>query len=442
MVCLLVKIKYIICAKFHTQHFCFNVMCGDNKNLFLLILMENFTQLKSPHIVCVLWEFDSFLRDSAILKSQALGQMRYLLSLGARITIICSDPDPVDFMESFGARIKNDGFEVIVVGTKGYANLLSLMDFRKQLAALDRKFSIDCIYIRNFWNILAIPSKKIKVLFDLRGANQEETAFNAKDRWGLKLALKNKIYSYFEREAIKRANFLQCVSFPLKKYIGEHFGRKDAEVVSSCFEVGRFALSRQTREKMREMLCITQDEIAFMFLGGMASYQEIDFMLLLWGEIAAAVPESKFIFFTSDKNHGIVKDKLLAVGVFGERFIIRSVGYDDVPKFCAAGDFGFLLRQDIVLNHVASPVKFSEYLAAGLGVITSPKVGDISGCVEDSRVGCLVEVGDMNSSVNAIKSLVDQFRKDRMAFSAHAQKIAHEKFSWDAYRDYYIKRYF
>lgn len=404
--------------------------------------MKSFRKLKTPHIVCILWELDSFLRNSAILKSQALGQMRYLLSLGARITIICSDPNPVSFMATFGARLKAEGFEVIAVGTRGYANLLSLRDFKRQIGMLTDDLPIDYIYMRNFWNILAIPDKKVKVLFDLRGANQEETAFNSRSNWSVRLAIKNKIYSYFERKAILRADFLQCVSFPLKKYIDEHFGRNDAAVVSSCFEEERFGQSRQCRENAREMLCIKKHEIVFMFLGGLAPYQEIDFMFAVWGKLATVVPRSKFIFFTSDNNHGAVKVKLVDAGIPVDRFIIRSIGYDEVPKFCAAGDFGFLLRQDIVLNHVASPVKFSEYLAAGLGVITSPNVGDISACVVDNRVGCLVEVGDVDSSVKRIVNLVGEFEKDPAAFSGHSQEIAHAKFRWGSYRDYYIKRYF
>lgn len=404
--------------------------------------MKKNLRFKYPHIVCILWEFDSFLRNSAILKSQALGQMRYLLSLGARITIVCSDPNPVSFMSSFGAYLRSEGFEVIAVGTRGYANLLGLRDFKRQISALIDNLPIDYIYMRNFWNILAIPDEKVKVLFDLRGANQEETAFNSRNNWSVKLTLKKIIYSYFERKAILRADFLQCVSFPLKKYIDEHFGRNDVVVVSSCFEEKRFAQSRQYRKNAREMLCIKKHEIVFMFLGGLAPYQEIDFMLSVWGRLAAVVPRSKFIFFTSDNNHGAVMVKLVDAGVPVDRFVIRSIGYDEVPKFCAAGDFGFLLRQDIVLNHVASPVKFSEYLAAGLGVITSPRVGDISACVVDNGVGCLVEVGDVNSSVERIVSLVGEFEKDPVAFSGHSQKIAHAKFRWDSYRDYYIKRYF
>jgi len=397
---------------------------------------------RKPHIACVLWEPDYYLRHNAILKSQALGQMRYLLSLGARITIICSDPSPNEFNKEFGADLEREGFQVIPIAKSGFKNFQTLMMFRQKLKKLNQKFAIDFFYFRNYWNFLAVPNRYIKAVFDLRGANHEETNYRAK-RWGSPiLNFKNRIYTYFERNAIKRANYMQCVSSPLKEYIFKYFLRDDVEVVNSCVEKKRFQNCRQNREKNRASLGIQPGDIVFLFLGGLYSYQEVDFMFSLWDRVARLIKNSKFLFYTSTKNYDTIKNNPLLSDIPSDRVIIKSVVYEDVPEHIAIADFGFLLRKDILLNRVASPVKFAEYLAAGLGVITSPGIGDFSKIVERHKVGCLVKVGNLEGGMQSISNLLDQFERDRSSFSSRAKEIAVTRLCWDSYKEYFLNRYF
>jgi glycosyltransferase involved in cell wall biosynthesis len=53
-------------------------------------------------------------------------------------------------------------------------------------------------------------------------------------------------------------------------------------------------------------------------------------------------------------------------------------------------DFGFILRDNILLNNVASPIKFVEYISMGVIPIISEGVGDYSSIVKKSGIGILV----------------------------------------------------
>lgn len=364
--------------------------------------------------------------------------MRYLLSLGAHVTIMCSDPSPEEFKNSFGVELEREGFQVIPIAKKGYANLQTIATFRRQLRMLDKRDPIDFIYIRNFWNILTVPSRKIKVVFDLRGANLEETEFRSIRRRGTLRKIKAGIYRYFERKAVQRANYLQCVSYPLKEYSHDRFQRDDAMVVNSCVEKNRFQGCRNSRERIRTSFGIKPEDIVFLYLGGLDSYQELDYMLLLWIEISKRIDSPFFLLYTSNEP----KNKPLLDSLPKDRLTIRSIPYEKIPEFVSAADFGFLLRQDIVLNRVASPTKFPEYLSAGLGVITTPGIGDISRLVEECKIGCLVELGDLAGGVKKILGLVEQFKHERSLFAERAQEIAARHFLWDSYKDYFIERYF
>ena len=57
-----------------------------------------------------------------------------------------------------------------------------------------------------------------------------------------------------------------------------------------------------------------------------------------------------------------------------------------VLKIC---DYGLLIREKSITNKVASPVKFAEYLFAGLKIIISPNVGDYSKFVIENNCGYL-----------------------------------------------------
>jgi len=50
-------------------------------------------------------------------------------------------------------------------------------------------------------------------------------------------------------------------------------------------------------------------------------------------------------------------------------------------------DFGILIREDTVTNQVASPTKYAEYLKAGLKVIISDNIGDMSAEVSANNLG-------------------------------------------------------
>uniref|UniRef100_UPI002630F3D7 hypothetical protein n=1 Tax=uncultured Campylobacter sp. TaxID=218934 RepID=UPI002630F3D7 len=52
-----------------------------------------------------------------------------------------------------------------------------------------------------------------------------------------------------------------------------------------------------------------------------------------------------------------------------DNFYIDSLPYDKVPLYLNAADFGVIIRNDDLINFVASPTKINEYLACGLKII-------------------------------------------------------------------------
>ena len=75
------------------------------------------------------------------------------------------------------------------------------------------------------------------------------------------------------------------------------------------------------------------------------------------------------------------------INSFPGRVDVRWCSENEVAAYLAICDYGLLLREDNLTNQVAAPVKFAEYLNAGLNVIISKAVGDFSEFVEKHACG-------------------------------------------------------
>jgi hypothetical protein len=97
---------------------------------------------------------------------------------------------------------------------------------------------------------------------------------------------------------------------------------------------------------------------------------------------------------------------------------------DRVADHLAVCDYGLLLREPTITNRVASPTKFAEYLAAGLDVLISPGLGDLSDFVR--RHGCGLVVDPGNGSLTLTPNTPERRRRNRQLARDHFEKSAHD----------------
>jgi hypothetical protein len=64
---------------------------------------------------------------------------------------------------------------------------------------------------------------------------------------------------------------------------------------------------------------------------------------------------------------------------------------EEVSQYLEIGDYGLLLRPESITNEVASPVKFAEYVGAGLKVLISPNIGDFSEFTLKNNLGSVIK---------------------------------------------------
>ncbi|MGY6560485.1 MAG: hypothetical protein ACXITV_00100 [Luteibaculaceae bacterium] len=76
---------------------------------------------------------------------------------------------------------------------------------------------------------------------------------------------------------------------------------------------------------------------------------------------------------------------------YPNRVFQKFVPENEVLDYLSRCDYGLLIRHKNITNQVASPVKFAEYLCAGLKVIISENLGDYSQLVVDNNFGFVID---------------------------------------------------
>lgn len=179
-------------------------------------------------------------------------------------------------------------------------------------------------------------------------------------------------------------------------------------------------LNLENQIKLKKQLGFQREDVILIFSGSTAGWQSSE----LLAEFVAAqlsLQEGISVLFLSKETGPIAKLK----NDFPGRVVSVFLQSEEVPNFLLVGDYGLLIREDTVTNEVSSPVKFAEYLACGLKVIISSKIGDYSQMVKEN------EVGIVYNSMPTILLPVDVMEKQR------CRNFALQNFAKNQYKDAY-----
>lgn len=213
-------------------------------------------------------------------------------------------------------------------------------------------------------NLLNKFNLKKPVISDIRGAIVEE-------RESKRSKLSN-FYSMQSRElekaVFKSAHYFFFVSDNMQKYYREKYNFKQGSAVfPTIVNEHLFYKCQALRNKYRDKLGI-KDRFTYVYVGGADHWQNVDKMILKFNKININKPNMYFfIILTCDVK--FVKKFCMNNDINVENFYIDSVAYSDVCKYLNASDYGVIIREENIMNYVASPTKINEYLACQLKVI-------------------------------------------------------------------------
>jgi glycosyltransferase involved in cell wall biosynthesis len=290
----------------------------------------------------------------------------------------------------------------------------------------------DAIYVRDraaFRPALKLARRvSAKVVYDARGLVAEESLLK-RGKWNL-LAY---YHQYRELEACRTADRLLCVSERLRTYLDKQTGRKDILVVPCCVNEHQFTYCPDARHRIRQQLGWSDETPVVAYCGGLNVWQRIEDVLRLMVEMKSLESRLKCILLVPDPRK--MSETANQMGLVNSEFHCVHAQNDAVPDLLSAADAGIILRHELLLNNVASPVKIAEYLACGLPVICSRGIGDLSDMIEDEQVGLVLDDGQPGHAFKALELVKRVHRQP--SIRKRAQQLAKERLSWSSYVDTY-----
>ena len=232
-------------------------------------------------------------------------------------------------------------------------------EFVKSLEAIDKKslivhpMGIDAFkyYLKGYKNFILWQ----------QGATADESYMRNHSKF--RYWILNKIDTF----AMKKARFILYVS----DYMREHYEQlagcsfKEKSYIMPCFNEVYDEAVYQYKDYEKKV---------FTYVGSLDLWQCFDQTAILYKQIEEHIPNTLFkvLTFNVDEAKRILSEK----GV--RNYSVACVPKEKVKQELLETTYGFILREDNMVNRVATPTKFSSYLASGVIPIFSDCLRDFS----------------------------------------------------------------
>ncbi|MBS1141073.1 MAG: hypothetical protein H6R13_2526 [Proteobacteria bacterium] len=130
---------------------------------------------------------------------------------------------------------------------------------------------------------------------------------------------------------------------------------------------------------------IQRIEDSYCYLGGMSAWQKFDVVVRIMNMVVDNNPGSTFYVATRDIQ--ICESVLRAIAsprLLNVTSVCTLNGDEEVSRFLSGVEFGFLIRDDNLVNNVSSPIKLAEYLSCGVSVITTDALRSYADSVREA----------------------------------------------------------
>lgn len=234
---------------------------------------------------------------------------------------------------------------------------------------------------------------RVPCVLDLHGTVDEKIQHSP---FSQRAAISYSISIYEELNALHYADVLITVSQQMVDIYRSRYKYLPAKtIVLPIFSTSaKRESSERARQKTREQLGF-RNNLVFVYSGGLQSWQCISEMLDVFEQICksneSAPLEPVLMFLTWEAQHKL-QEMFDQRDIPKKRIFICSVPQNEVHDYLLAGDIGLLFREKLTTNLVASPTKATEYLSAGLPILCTPYVGDISKIVANENVGLVIDI--------------------------------------------------
>ena len=306
-------------------------------------------------------------------------------------------------------------FRIIEDSIRSIGAVVERVDNFDNINADDVVITLDAHSFFSVWR----RNRKQRIINWSQGIAPEEMLFQSNGR--PKEILRSYLWRLFEKIAISHASLCIFVSDRMRQHFQKKYGyKKDNFFVMPCFNQ-EIDESSFTDEKYQKP--------TFVYAGALATWQCFDETLDLYKKIKEAIPDALLYLYTGEqeKAKAMVEERGITDVTYD------CVGYEEMQKVLSGKKYCFLIRQDMIINNVATPTKLNTYMAAGC----IPIYSDVIDAFKDKLAPISYKIRYKGSAAQVI----DSIKTLESRHISGAQVYAEYKRLFDDYysRDKYVR---
>ncbi len=258
-------------------------------------------------------------------------------------------------------------------------------------ARLVRRHRLDAIHARNHVPaaiaLIACRLAGCRMIFDLRGLMAEEYADAGIWKRG---GLAYRLTQWVQRVALRRADGLVTLTEAVRPHLSEaRAGPETTFVIPCCADFERIEARAPEREAARREL-EAGERPAMVYVGKFTGWYMEREMAELFAVARRSQPGLLFVVVTqADPAPMLAELGRCEIGPEDYRVLRAEPG--EIGRYLAAADFGISFVRPCFSKISSSPTKIGEYLAAGLPVLSTARIGDVDELLGANRVGALID---------------------------------------------------
>ena len=170
----------------------------------------------------------------------------------------------------------------------------------------------------------------------------------------------------------------------------------NVHVVPNGVDARRFALGRADRRE--------RDGFVVGFVGTLKPWHGLSTLVDAFARlVAGGITDARLMVVGDGPERQNIVERMASRNLSDRLTITGAVAHDDVPALLRTMDVA-VAPYPALGNFYFSPLKITEYMAAGLPVVASA-IGQVSAIVRHDRTGLLVPPGDATSLASALERL-------------------------------------
>ena len=254
-----------------------------------------------------------------------------------------------------------------------------------------------------------IKNKSIKIIFDADGLPLEERV----DFAGL--SRKSKQFKWFKSEETKMLIKAEGVITRSHHSIDFHLNtigttyKNKFDVVFNGRNAEFFKPNQEEKSLKRKELGISENDKVFVYCGSLGPQYGWKEMTQIFSEYLKNHSKAKFLILTGSPS--FAEDNMPKS--ITNNAIIKSVPFDEVPKYLNVADVAFAIREPKISMQGVAPIKLGEYLLMNLPTIASAGIGDSEEILSEIP-NCLLFHHDNPEMINQSNQFVENLKNAKI----------------------------